>query len=323
MDHFDRTANHDFRLVSMRKSAIRTTAIYEAKFDDFSLREHFHLYEELGRVDIDIEILEWKGTIERELRVVFPINLDESRLSYEVPFGTVEMGKDELDFSLLPSAVDSQFFPATYGGDHALAFREAINWIDASSPNFNSNGCLLASDVTVHVFRDESEHAVSYPMLQHVLLSVRKSLAWNPEYWCTQKGDHRYRMAILPHLGDWSRRYRDGIAFNYRLLAFTADTGGSRSAGPLPAAQNRLVLEPHNLVLTAMKKGEDDGSVVLRFYEAEGKRSVAYIRMPYPIVSALRTNLIEESEDAIPVCADGSIELPVGPWEIVTLSLKV
>ena len=295
----------------------------EADFADFRLREHFHVYDELERVDIDLEILDWKGTIERELRVVFPINLDESRQSYETPFGTVEMGKDELDFSLLPSAADSQFFPRTYGGDHALAFREAINWIDASSPNFGAYGCLLGSDSTVHIFHDESEHPMSYPMLQHVLLSARKSLAWNPEYWYTQPGTHRYRMTILPHRGDWRMRYREAIGFNQRLSAFVPSQAGSRPVGALPATQNALVLEPHNLVLTAMKKGEDDDSVILRFYEAEGNGSVASIRLARPIQVAHRTNLIEEIESEIPVQSDGSIQLAVKPWEIVTLRLKV
>ena len=68
---------------------------------------------------------------------MFPINLDQARLSYEVPFGTVEIGKDEMDFSLLPPDNDTQFTPAIYGGDHPLTFREAINWIDASSPDYS------------------------------------------------------------------------------------------------------------------------------------------------------------------------------------------
>ena len=75
----------------------------EAAFKNFKLRESFHLYHGLPRVDVETEILGWDGQRDRELRVVFPINLDDARLSYEVPFGTVEIGKDELDFSPAPS----------------------------------------------------------------------------------------------------------------------------------------------------------------------------------------------------------------------------
>ena len=218
VENFDKTSNHAFPFKQFSKTALRTTAVREAQFKDFTLRESFHLYEQLDRVDMEVEILNWNGTRERELRVVFPLNLDEARLSYEVPFGTVEIGKNELDFSLLPPDNDTQFTPAIYGGQHPLSFREAINWIDASSPDYLSSGCLAASDMTVHLFRDETTNPVSYPMLQHVLLSVRKSLAWNPEYWFTQPGDHRYRMSLLPHRGNWRLRYREAIGFNHRLI---------------------------------------------------------------------------------------------------------
>jgi hypothetical protein len=112
---------------------------------------------------MEIEILHWNGSKERELRVAFPIALDEARLSYEVPFGTVEIGKDELDFSLLPSKQDSAFSSEIYGGDHALQFREAINWIDASSPDSYSTGCLAASDSTL----DPEECGVESRLLVH------------------------------------------------------------------------------------------------------------------------------------------------------------
>ena len=139
-----------------------------------------------------------------------------------------------MDFSLLPPDNDTQFTPAIYGGDHPLTFREAINWIDASSPDYQSKGCLAASDMTVHLFHDESANPVNYPLLQHVLLSVRKSLAWNPDYWFTQAGDHRYRMSLLPHGGSWRLRYRDAIGFNHQLIACVAGAG-SPSSGLHPA----------------------------------------------------------------------------------------
>jgi alpha-mannosidase len=132
---------------------------------------------------------------------VFPANLDEARLTYETPFGAAEVGKDEIDFTRLPSNSASQFYPQKYGGSHALDFRQAIDWIDASSPNYAGNGVMAASDTTVHLFRDPADAPVDYPVLQHVLLASRQSLAWNPQYWYTQKGTHRYHMTLLPHGG--------------------------------------------------------------------------------------------------------------------------
>jgi alpha-mannosidase len=160
-------------------------------------------------------------------------------------------------------------------------------------------------------------------MLQHVLLSTRKSLAWNPEYWFTQAGDHRYRSALMPHRGDWRLRYRDAIAFNYPLIAFVGDQQKAQPAEVLPVEQSFLKLEPCNLILTAMKKSEDGNQVVLRFYEAEGNQTDARIHLPRAIRGAWRTSLIEENQGALPLNDDGSLGLKIQPWEIATLKLAV
>lgn len=321
LDDFDRTSNHEFTVKNFAEGPVRASALKEAKFKHFVLREQFHLYRQLARVDIDLEVKDWDGQKDRELRVAFPINLDKARLSYEVPFGTVEIGKDEVDFSLLPPSPDTQWRPDIYGGDKPLRYREAINWVDASQRGFQGFGCLTASDMTVHLFEDETRDPVSYPVLQHVLLSTRKSLAWNPEYWFTQKGTHRYRMALFPHRGNWRLRYREAIEFNYPLVAFIAPQGSEGGGSAVPSSAEWLRLEPKNLILTAMKKSEDDDRVVLRFYEAEGRAVRGRIKLSRPVKRAWRTSLIEEDQDPLPVAADGSLQIAVNPWEIVTIKL--
>jgi alpha-mannosidase len=320
MADFDQTAKHDFRFVSFTKSAIRATAVREARFAHFMLRQSYHAYDELARVDIETELIHWDGTAAIELRMAVPVNLDDARLSYETPFGAAEVEKDELDYSRLPTNLASQFYGEKYGGDKPLAFREAINWIDASSPHFQSWGLTVASDSTVHRFHDESAKPVSYPLLQHVLLASRKSLAWNPEYSFTQPGDHCYRMSLLPHAGSWRQRYRDAIAFNYKLAAFA----GTATTNPAPMTEaSFLDIAPHSLVLTMFKKAEDENRFALRFYEAEGNRTSARIRLARPIRKAWLTNLIEEDEQELVVAADGALELTVDAWKIVTLKLEV
>lgn len=319
---FDKTSSHEFRTISFEKGPVVTTVVREAKFAHFRLRQAFHLYPQLDRVEMGVDILDWDGPQAHELRAVFPIDLPKDfRLSYEVPFGTVEMGKDEIDFSDLPGNRDCQFIASVYGGDKALPFREAINWVDASSNRYQKFGCLAASDCTVHLFEDQSDNPVAYPILQHVLLSTRKSQAWNPDYWFTQPGSYHYRMALYPHSGGWRNRYRDGIAFNYPLLAFTATGNGE---GSLPATTEFLRLEPSNLIMTALKKNEDDDSISLRFYEAEGRENEpAHVKLSRPIKQAWKTNLIEEEPEPLTVNADGIVVFDVKPWEIVTLKLLV
>jgi alpha-mannosidase len=322
-EDFDKTSHHDFRAVSSVRGPVFAAAAHEAQFAHFRLQQTFRLYPRLDRVEMDVDIHNWDGPQARELRVAFPINLPQDfRLSYEVPFGTVEMGKDEVDFSLLPPRVHCQFNPRIYGGDWPLPFREAINWIDASSDLFQKFGCLAASNCTVHLFADQTDNPVAYPVLQHVLLSTRKSIAWDPDYWFTQEGDHSFRMALYPHSGGWRERYRDGIAFNFPLLAFVA-SGRESEGKSLPSSGEFLRLEPGNLIMTTLKKSEDDDSLALRFYEAEGRFTRARVRLAPPIRRAYQTNLIEEEPKPVSVNPQGVLELDVKPWEIVTLKLAV
>ena len=321
MKGFDKTSNHPFPFRTFEQTPLRTVATREARFDQFLLRQRFSFYHAIGRVDLDLAILDWNGEKDRELRVAFPINLDDARISYEAQFGKVEMGKDELDFSLLPRDPDTAFRPDLYGGDQPLKFREAINWIDASARNYEQYGCLVASDVSVHVFHDESDNPVPYPVLQHVLLATRKGITWNPEEWYTQEGDHRYRTCILPHAGDWRLRYRDAIGFNFPLVGFVGTQKSGSSAAAAPPTRCYVDLAPSNLIVTAVKKSEDDGRTVVRFYEAEGFEAEANLRFAAPITRARRASLIEDDQEELPVAADGGLRLQVKPWEIVTLKI--
>jgi alpha-mannosidase len=128
-------------------------------------------------------------------------------------------------------------------------------------------------------------------------------------------------MALYPHSGGWRNRYREGIAFNYPLLSFVA---ARTEGGPLETQEEFLRLEPANLMMTAFKKSEDDGSVTLRFFEAEGRANErAQVKLSRPIKRAWKTNLIEEGAEAIAVSAEGIAEFEVGPCEIVTLRLEL
>jgi len=75
--------------------------------------------------------------------------------------------------------------------------------------------------------------------------------------------------------------------------------------------------------MTTLKKSEDDDSLALRFYEAEGRFTRARVRLAPPIRRAYQTNLIEEEPKPVSVNPQGVLELDVKPWEIVTLKLAV
>jgi len=190
---------------------------------------------------------------------------------------------------------------------------------DASDAHYLGRGCLAASDTTVHLFHDDTDHPISDPLLQHVLLCTRKSQSWNPLNWFTQNGTHRYRVSVMPHADNWRTRYQEAIGFNYPLLAFFKHQGTAPSKGMTGASGSFLQLDPANLVITALKKSEEGEQLALRFYEAEGFGCEARIRFSKPIAHASQANLIEDKEEWLRLEKDGSLRVAVKPWEIVTL----
>lgn len=317
--NFDRTARHGLKTVRAVESPVRYVVEKEAQFPDFKLRQRYILHKGSREVVVETDLLNWKGVPDRELRIAFPMNLGpEARMSYEVPFGTVELNRDEIDYSILPETTECQFVAALYGRD--LPFREAINWVDASSGLYRGGGCLLASDMTVHLFRDESDNPVDYPVVQHVLLSSRKSLAWNPENWFVQPGDHHYRMALYPHEGNWRMAYREGQAFNMPLSLYSLPTADAATVGEV-TEQSFLQTEPKNMIFSAVKQAEDGDGLFVRLYEAEGRYTTLRLKGFKPFSRVWLTDLLEYNQEELKVEADGSLRLDVKPWQIVNLRI--
>ena len=133
MEDFDKTSLHDLKTIRAVESPIRYIIEKEAEFRYFTLRQRFILNKHSRELVIEADVLNWSGVQDKELRILFPVNIDNSfRASYEVPFGCVEMGRDEIDYSYLPDNYESQFNERYTRQD--LPFREA-----APGPGRNQN----------------------------------------------------------------------------------------------------------------------------------------------------------------------------------------
>lgn len=320
MNDFDKTSLHEFKTVRAEESPIRFIIEKEAKMKRCTLKERFILNKHSSELIVEADILNWSGEKERELRIVFPMEMDMSFCaSYEVPFGVVEKGKDEIEYSILPDNYESQF--SEWHARKNLPYREAINWVDISTGNYKGHGCLFASNITLHLFRDETAEPVDYPVVQHVLLSSRKSLAWNPECWFTQAGSHNYRMALYPHQGNWRFAYKKGLAFNSPLTAWCGKVRTNKRTTPsvLPVSESLVSLSPSNIITSALKRAEDETGIFLRFYEAEGRYTKAIINGFQKFSKIYLTDMLEYNQQEIQAKKDGSLEIFVKPWEIVNL----
>jgi len=130
---------------------------------------------------------------------------------------------------------------------------------------------------------------------------------------------HAFEYSIIPHVGDWakSRSYQQAKSFVNPLASWSVKGEG----GSIPADDGFVKIGPDNLVVSAIKRAEDDCSTILRFYEAAGKPCTAQIEVKKGYREAWLTNLNEENKQHAEI-KNGKIKIPVAAHEIITLKLK-
>jgi alpha-mannosidase len=135
---------------------------------------------------------------------------------------------------------------------------------------------------------------------------------------------HRFTYRLLPHAGD----LRDAgvIDAGYDLNVGLRTVATTAHGGVLPAVRSLVAVDAPNVVVEVVKRPDDpaggDRTVVVRVYEAWGRRGPVTLTAPGPLGRASRTDLLERVEGDLPV-EGATVRFEVTPFEIVTLALEV
>ena len=148
-------------------------------------------------------------------------------------------------------------------------------------------------------------------------LSLLRSPEWPDPH--ADEGHHEFTYSLYPHAGNWrdAQTVRRGYELNYKLIALQSQ----KHEGTLPGDHSFVRVEPDNVVLTAVKKSEDDESLVLRFYEWAGRETDVKLQLPAGAQSASETDLMERSMTSLAV-HDDSVTVHTKPYEIKTLKVR-
>src|SRR5205814_1777380 len=93
-----------------------------------------------------------------------------------------------------------------------------------------------------------------------------------------------------------------------------------RSTTLPPTPKSFFSLDRSSVVIDTVKKAEDSDALMLRLYEAHGARGIARLSSPLPVQSVVRCSLLED-ELAPLDWLDGGVDIPVSPFEVITLKL--
>jgi alpha-mannosidase len=302
---FDKTGNYETSWDITADGPVYTSYKYRQPIAHAVAELEITFYHQIKKVDFDVKLMNWDGTMFREFRMAMPLQIKDGEVAYEAPFGVVEVGKDEME----GAAGERYTVPCK-----DLHPRGIENWISASGDKF---GLTLSSSVVAMDYIDPTNKGLKNTILQPVLLASRRSCHWEGNDY-HQTGNHSFSFSITSHEPGWHNGLKQGREAN-ELLQAIVDPPKFTSA-ELDESMSFLQLEAENVVVSAMKKAENENGVVIRLYNLNEEETEVTLRFTEKFQKAWRTNLIEEPEDELEL-KDGVISLKVGNQAIETILL--
>jgi alpha-mannosidase len=243
------------------------------------------MYPGVPRVDIKMQA-DWheKHIL---LKVAFPLSAHNTKATFEIPYGSVER----------PTTRNT---PA----EQAQFEVPALHWADISD---SQHGFSLLND-----------SKYGYDAKGNVLrLSLLRSPEWPDPH--ADEGHHEFTYSLYPHAGTWreAQTVRRGYELNYRLFSQQVE----KHEGSLAAEHSFLQVGAEDVVLTAMKKSEDDDALIFRFYEWAGKQSDVKLQLPPGAENASETDLMEKVTGDLPL-QNGAVTVHTNPYEIKTVKVQ-
>jgi alpha-mannosidase len=215
------------------------------------------LHHGIDRIDFSTDADWWEE--KTMLKVAFPLTVQDTLATYEIPFGTIRRSTQMRD-----------------SWEKAKVEVPAQRWADVSSGGYGVsllNNSKYGYDIKGNVMR----------------LSLLRSPKWPDP--TADRGKHSIEYALLPHAGSWqdAQTVRRGYEFNNPLIAIVTDP----HTGMLPLTRSFITLEPANLVLSTVKKAEDSDAWVIQWYDATGVDSDARLSLPQKPKRVVISNFLE------------------------------
>ncbi len=270
----------------IEQGPVRAVIRVVKKFQNSTFTQDITMYPHVQRVDVNMQA-DWheKHIL---LKVAFPVNAKNDFAQFEIPYGSIPRPTTRNT----PSEKAKFEVPALRWADLSDA-TGGFSLLNASKYGYDAKGNVLR-------------------------LSLLRSPEWPDPH--ADEGFHEFTYALYPHAGDWkqAQTVRRGYELNYRLIPVFV-SGAHR--GPLPTVDSFLQIVPDNVVLTAIKKSEDDDSLIFRFYEWAGLNTEVQLRLPEGATQVAETSLIEQHDAPVPI-QDGVVTIMTKPFEIKTVKVK-
>lgn len=272
---------NDVSEISTESDEVSASVRIRRRFLSSSVTQKITIYRDMPRIDFDVE-MDWH---EHHIfvKTAFPVDILSDKATYEIQYGAIER----------PTHTNTTW-------DAAKFEVCAHKWADYSEYGYGvalMNDCKYGHDIHDGVMRLSLVKCGTYP---------------NP---MADNGYHHARYSIMPHAGSWqdAKVANEAYAFNCPLIAVRA--GGK---GRLASRYSLVSTDCPNIIVTVAKEACDGEDIIIRAYEAYGKRTKTAVTLGFDAAEISEVNMLETEEVAKTECAENVFHTIFRPYEIKT-----
>ena len=297
----------------IEQGAVRTVFEVVHPWTHCTVRQRLIVYNQIKRIDFEADLLGFDGFRSREFRMAFPLRMEKAQVAYQVPMGVVEVGKTEM--KRVPGfSKPEQIYSTPCAEIHP---REVQDWFSATE---GSTSVTIATDVAVFDYIDPTSDPVSYPVLQPLLMSTRRSCNRKPDAnWYLQRGDHHFSYTFSSYSGNWKEGRQQGEQVTNPMI--TQVVNRPKTKGKLPELFSFASVDQRNIVISAIKKCDDNNSVIFRAFDIEGRDTEVKLNWFKGISTISKTNIIEEDPQKLKSSKETGT-LHIGQYSIETYKIE-
>lgn len=268
--------------------AVRTCIRVVRKFLDSVIDQNIILYPDSRRIDFETSV-DWKES-QLLLKAAFPMELVTDKATCEIQFGNVER----------PTHSNTSWEEAKF---EVCAHK----WTDISEGDYGAallNDCKYGYDIRESVMR---------------LTLIKSGIFPNPE---ADRDRHTFTYSLLPHNGDYRRGGVVQSAYDLNCPPYARIIRTDKVCRKW--AWSMFGTDCENVILETVKMAENSVNIIIRLYEAYGKRCRTTVSSPLIEKNLVwECNLMEEEIDAPDLMVQaGSFSAIVKPFEIKTFMIK-
>jgi alpha-mannosidase len=233
------------------KAVLRVESVYGAS----RLVQDFTLYRDLARIDVHVTV-DWREQF-KALKLQFPVRVKHAQATYEIPYGHIVR---------IPNGEEEPM----------------QGWVDLSGISSDGGlpyGLSLLNDGKYSAA--VNEHTIALTVLRSPISAHHIPAQPEPErdYSFLDQGVQHFTYALLPHHIGWQQAgtVRQAAALNQAAVVLVA---ACRTGGSLPLTDSFLTVDGDNILVTTLKKAEDNDDLILRAYETTGNTTRAILCLP-------------------------------------------